>query len=109
MTRIMAVVLTDGFSWQQAIYHMDDGNWTFRPPLNKGREAMACLTFLVDYYDRLPDIMVFLQPHLEGWPRAWHIDALHYSNVNSVRSLRLDYVPPAWLCQYAMSACPWVP
>ncbi|EXJ81471.1 hypothetical protein A1O3_07763 [Capronia epimyces CBS 606.96] len=78
--------------WQHAIYHMDDSNWVLHPPLNKGREAMAYLTFIVDHYHNLPEIMVFLHPHLMGWPQAWHTDSPDYSNVDSVRSLRLDYV-----------------
>lgn len=78
--------------WQHAIYHMDDPDYILHPPRNVGREAMAYLTFLIDHYHNLPEIMVFLHPHLEGWPEAWHTDARDYNNVNSVRSLRLDYV-----------------
>jgi len=79
-------------SWQHAIYHMDDPSYVLHPPENKGREAMAYLTFLIDHYENLPEIIVFLHPHLKGWPEAWHTDAPDYSNVNSVRSLRLEYV-----------------
>jgi len=79
-------------SWQHAIYHMDDPDYVLHPPRNVGREAMAYLTFLVDHYHKLPDIIVFLHPHLQGWPKAWHTDAVDYSNVNSVRGLRLEYV-----------------
>ena len=55
-------------------------------------QAMAYLTFLVDHYDNLPLTMVFLHPHLEGWPRAWHTDSDGYNNINSIRSLRLDHL-----------------
>jgi hypothetical protein len=60
--------LTDGCSWQHAIDHMDDMNWILHPPFNKGREAMAYLTFLINYYDNLPELMIFLHAHPEGWP-----------------------------------------
>lgn len=53
---------------------------------------MAYLTFIIDHYDVLPNVIVFLHPHLKGWPQAWHTDALGYNNVDSVRSLRLGYV-----------------
>ncbi|KAK5952430.1 hypothetical protein OHC33_006473 [Knufia fluminis] len=78
--------------WQHAIYHMDDQSHVLHVPENKGREAQAYLTFLVDHYDHLPELMLFLHPHLEGWPAAWHTDAEDYNNVISVNGLRLDYV-----------------
>lgn len=71
---------------------MDEPEYILHPPRNVGREAMAYLTFLIDHYHNLPEIIVFLHPHLQGWPEAWHTDADGYSNVLSVRSLRLDYV-----------------
>lgn len=79
-------------SWQQAIYHMDEPQYILHPPRNVGREAMAYLTFLIDHYDVLPEIIVFLHPHLQGWPAAWHNDAPDYNNVRSIQSLKLDYV-----------------
>ncbi|OAP63616.1 hypothetical protein AYL99_02843 [Fonsecaea erecta] len=79
--------------WQQAIYYMDDPvNGTLHPPKNKGREAMAYLTFLIDHYDNLPSSMVFVHPHLEGWPAAWHTDNEVYNNLKNIRSLRLGYL-----------------
>ncbi|KIW91936.1 uncharacterized protein Z519_06918 [Cladophialophora bantiana CBS 173.52] len=79
--------------WQHAIYYMDDPTeGTLHPPKNKGREAMAYLSFLIDHYHNLPLSMVFVHPHLEGWPSAWHTDNEGYNNVKSIRSLRLDYL-----------------
>jgi hypothetical protein len=86
-------VLSELPDWQKAIYYMDDhtkGN--LHPPANKGREAMAYLTFLIDHYHWLPSTMVFIHPHLAGWPQAWHTDNENYNNLESIRSLRLDYV-----------------
>jgi hypothetical protein len=71
---------------------MDDPSSVLHPPKNKGREAMAYLTFVIDHYDILPQLIVFLHPHLDGWPEAWHTDAPEYSNINSIRSLRAEYV-----------------
>lgn len=78
--------------WQHAVYHMDNPNWILHPPMNKGREAMAYLTFIISHYYVLPEVIVFLHPHRNGWPLAWHTDAKDYDNVNSLRSLRLEYV-----------------
>ncbi|OAL33959.1 hypothetical protein AYO20_06794 [Fonsecaea nubica] len=79
--------------WKQAIYYMDepDGGM-LHPPLNKGREAMAYLTFIIDHYDVLPSYMVFVHPHLQGWPAAWHTDSKNHNQINSIRSLRLAYL-----------------
>ncbi len=72
---------------------MDDlSEGLLHPPRNKGREAMAYLSFLIDHYDNLPTFMVFVHPHLEGWPTAWHTDAEGYNNARSIGSLRLGYL-----------------
>lgn len=84
--------VTELREWQKAIYHMDDPKQILHPPVNKGREAMAYLTFIIDHYQHLPGIIVFLHPHRSGWPEAWHTDAQDYDNVNSIHNLRLDYV-----------------
>ncbi|KAK4937653.1 hypothetical protein LTR10_021799 [Elasticomyces elasticus] len=79
--------------WQHAIYFMDEENeGNLHPPKNKGHEAMAYLTFLIDHYDDLPSSMVFVHAHLDGYPRAWHTDSRGYNQVRSIRSLRLEYV-----------------
>lgn len=62
------------------------------PPVNKGREAMAYLTFIIDHYDSLPAYMVFIHAHLQGWPSAWHVDSKDYNQINSITSLRLEYL-----------------
>lgn len=76
------------FSWQQAVYHMDDPTWILHPPINKGHEAMAYLTFIIAHYDILPSIMVFIHPRR----RDWHNDAKDSDNVNSLRNLQIGYV-----------------
>jgi len=78
--------------WGHAIYHMDDPASDYHPPENKGREAMAYLTYLVDMYDSLPSTIAFIHPHEAGWPQAWHTDAEDYSNAKSLQSLKIDYI-----------------
>jgi Protein of unknown function (DUF3431) len=71
---------------------MDDPHADFHVPKNKGREAMAYLTYLIDHYRRLPSTIAFIHSHREGYPMAWHTDAEDYSNVNSLRDLQIPYV-----------------
>ena len=47
--------------WQQAIYHMDDPKWILHPPVNKGREAMAFLTFVSHLLRKLLDHLSLLR------------------------------------------------
>ena len=71
---------------------MDNPNATVHTPINKGREANAYLTYIVNNYDRLPDTIVFLHSHRNGYPKAWHNDADEYDNVRSIRDLQIDFV-----------------
>ncbi|KAL2426230.1 hypothetical protein ABEF95_002527 [Exophiala dermatitidis] len=43
-----------------------------RLPANKGHEAMVYLTYIIDHYASLPDVVLFLHPHR----RAWHNNVL---------------------------------
>ncbi|MCJ1479089.1 hypothetical protein MMC13_007773 [Lambiella insularis] len=78
--------------WQNAIYTVDNPKALLHLDTNKGREANAYLTYLVQNYESLPDTIVFLHSHRKGWPEGWHTDATDYDNVNSLRSLRIDSV-----------------
>lgn len=46
-----------------AIYHMDDKSQKPYPIKNKGNEAMAYITYIIDAYDELPDVAVFMHSH----------------------------------------------
>ena len=59
---------------------------------DKGREANAYLTYLIEHYDDLADVVVFLHAHRGGPERGWHIDNPEHDNVVSVRKLRLETV-----------------
>lgn len=52
-----------------AIYIMDDGNPVapLHPPQNKGHEVMAYLTYIIDFYDSLPDVAIFMHAHRYAW------------------------------------------
>jgi len=78
--------------WQTAIYTVDNPNATLHTDRNKGREANVYLTYIVQNYNSLPDIILFLHSHRDGPQAGWHTDAPGFDNVLSVRGLRLDSV-----------------
>ena len=79
-------------SWQRALYVVDNTSAPLHVDKNKGREANVYLTYLIQNYDNLPQTIVFLHPHRNGYPQAWHNDAPGYDNVISIKQLRLDFV-----------------
>ncbi|KAI0021384.1 hypothetical protein F4780DRAFT_287380 [Xylariomycetidae sp. FL0641] len=54
-------------------------------PANRGNEAMAYLTFIIDNYDHLPDVTFFHHDHYQ----AWHQGA---DSLTEVVNLQTDYV-----------------
>lgn len=54
------------------LYIVDDLSAPLHTPMNKGHEAMVYLTYIIDHYDNLPDISIFMHPH----QRAWHTPEL---------------------------------
>ncbi|KAL8791511.1 MAG: hypothetical protein Q9213_000128 [Squamulea squamosa] len=99
-------VVKDLPEWQHAIYVTDDQNATLHTAKNKGRESLAYLTYLVDNYHSLPETIVFLHSHKDGYPRAWHTDFDHHDNVKAVRHLKIDFVQRKG---YANLRCIWEP
>jgi hypothetical protein len=47
------------------IYLVDQPNSGL--PTNKGHEAMVYLTYIIDHYTSLPDIVIFMHPHEATW------------------------------------------
>jgi hypothetical protein len=89
--RVDRALLTE-HSWQHAIYHVDEPTSHFHTPLNKGREAMAYLTYIIDTYQDLPKMVAFIHPHGTGWPAAWHNDAPGYDAVTMLTTLGEEFV-----------------
>lgn len=91
-------LLANTRSWQQAIYIVNPSKATvadtrkLKTPLNKGHEAMAYLTYIIEHYDHLPSTIAFIHSHRAGFLMAWHVDAPLHDNAAALRSLRLDFV-----------------
>ena len=94
------------YSWQNAIYSVDNLTAPLHTSVNKGKESNVYLTYIIENYESLPSTIVFLHAHRDGWPIGWHNDANDYSNVWSVRNLQVDFIQEKG---YANLRCLWVP
>ncbi|EME38749.1 hypothetical protein DOTSEDRAFT_108592, partial [Dothistroma septosporum NZE10] len=76
------------------IYVNDDPNAILTVPKNKFNEVMAYLTFIIDHYDRLPDIMIFIHAHARTHhnPAMMPFTADLVENLNPQRVIREGYV-----------------
>ncbi|OQE23150.1 hypothetical protein PENSTE_c009G03697 [Penicillium steckii] len=75
--------------WQTAIYVANDPSAPLHPPKNKGHEVMIYLSYVIDFYDELTDISVFIHAH----QNAWHNDFLFAGDTaETVRRLNLNRV-----------------
>ncbi|KAJ5303812.1 Lipase class 3 [Penicillium atrosanguineum] len=93
----------EDLSWPVNIYRADvqPGKADLTVPVNKGNEAMVYLTYLIDRYDSLPDVTVFLH----GARYQWHNDNPLYDSVVSIQNLNLDFVREAG---YVNLRCSWM-
>lgn len=73
--------------WDSAIYSVDDPHSPLHTLENKGNEANPYLLYILEHYDDLPEIMVFLHPHKEDF---WHADRVN--NLEAVQRLNLNHV-----------------
>lgn len=64
-------------------------------PSPKGNEAMVYLTYIIDHYDSLPDIIFFHHAHLTAWHQR-------LSSLKEVTRLRPEYILEAG---YASARC----
>ncbi|WPH02111.1 Hypothetical protein R9X50_00496600 [Acrodontium crateriforme] len=104
-------VAAELIDWQHAIYRVDlvenaTESTILHTDVNKGREAMPYLTYIIDNYDHLPDVMAFIHPHRKGYPAAWHNDAPGYDSVLMLQQLRLDTIARRG---YVNLRCLWEP
>ncbi|KAH8813183.1 hypothetical protein F5884DRAFT_327519 [Xylogone sp. PMI_703] len=86
--------------WKVFRYIVDNASTQLTVPKNKGREAMVYLTYMIDFYDKLPDITVFM--HSERY--QWHNDDPLYDGVPMLKSLQIPYLISEG---YASLRCVW--
>jgi hypothetical protein len=105
-------ISTLGEKYHLCIYDVDgstNGNPTqLRVPANRGHEAMAYLTFLVDNYDNIPaEGAVFVH----GSRFAWHNDSPKYDNAELLATLNTTSALASsgyhnLRCDWSASTCP---
>jgi len=87
--------------WKKNIYVVDDPTAPLTVDVNKGREAMVFLTYIIDHYDRLPGTILF--HHAERF--QWHNDNPDYDALPLLQRLRLSHVENEG---YVNLRCAWI-
>lgn len=88
---------------EKAIYVADDPTAPLHPPKNKGHEVMVYLSWIIDNYDNLPDVAIFMHAH----QFAWHNDdVLGHNAQELVKRLSRQRV---WREGFINMRCTWYP
>jgi hypothetical protein len=88
---------------ETAIYVADDPKAPLHPPKNKGHEVMVYLTWIIDNYDNLPDVAMFMHSH----QLTWHNDDL-LGNDAALLVQRLSR-QRVWREGFVNMRCAWYP
>lgn len=72
-----------------AAYTVDDPQTEFAVPVNKGHESMVYLTYIIDHYDTLNDVTMFMHSHQFAWHNN---DLLNSDAANIIWRLNLEKV-----------------
>ncbi|RDW73708.1 hypothetical protein BP5796_07150 [Coleophoma crateriformis] len=85
--------------WDVHTYITDGNPTALQPhtvPLNKGNEAMVYLTYIIDNYDNLPDVMFFHHHHSQAWHQAYP-SSYELAHLKASSVLKQHYLPPRCL------------
>ena len=88
---------------EKAIYVADDPTAPLHPPKNKGHEVMVYLSWIIDNYDNLPDVAIFMHAH----QFTWHNDDILGNNAAQLVK-RLSR-PRVWREGFVNMRCSWYP
>lgn len=88
--------------WRKLVYVVDNPNSYPRVPANKGRESMPYLTYIIDHYDELAEVVIF--HHSNRY--QWHNDRASQDSMRVLSKLKLPYVLERG---YANLRCVWSP
>ncbi|KXJ97034.1 hypothetical protein Micbo1qcDRAFT_191624 [Microdochium bolleyi] len=83
------------------VYIADDPRAPFTVLKNIGHESNVYLTYIIDHYDELPDVVVFLH----GRRYQWHNEDPLYDGVPPLQKLRIPYVLSKG---FATLRCSWL-
>jgi hypothetical protein len=95
--------MLDSGSLTTAVYAMDDVTATLFPIRNKGNEVMAYLSYIIDFYEELPDVAIFMHSHRF----AWHNNLI----LDKDASLMVRHLSPERVSRdgYMNLRCHWYP
>ena len=86
-----------------SIYVADDPSAPVHPPRNKGHEVMVYLTYIINHYNNLPDIVLFMHAH--RWTHH-NNEFLGHDAVEMIQRLNSDHVVRKG---YMNMRCHWSP
>ena len=78
-----------------AMYAMDNPSAPLHPVKNKGNEVMAYLSYIIDSYEHLPDVSIFMHSHRLAWHNNLILDedaALMVRHLSPERVTREGYM-----------------
>ena len=110
-TLVVPQMKTDDTSWiakelpdlSATVYIANDPSASLHPPKNKGHEVMVYLTYIIDHYNKLPDIIIFMHAH--RWTHH-NNELLDNDAIQIIRRLSNAYVSRQG---YVNLRCQWVP
>jgi hypothetical protein len=88
---------------EKAVYVADDPKAPLHPPKNKGHEVMVYLTWIIDNYDNLPDVAMFMHAH----QLTWHNDDLLGND--AARLIERLSRQRVWREGFVNMRCSWYP
>lgn len=99
-TLVVARLQEDDTSWvdavvqadtdlTSAVYTVDNHTAALNVPTNKGHEVMVYLTYIIDHYDHLNDVTMFMHAHQISWHNN---DFLDSDSAKMVERLRPGHV-----------------
>jgi hypothetical protein len=86
-----------------SIYVVDDPQAPLHPPKNKGHEVMNYLTYIIDSYDVLADVNIFMHSHRFAWHNNELLDQDAVQAVNRLSAERVQREG------YMNLRCHWMP
>lgn len=110
---VMARMKEENVSWidendlgpglSKIVYVADDPKAPHHPPQNKGHEVMTYLTYILEFYENLPDVSIFMHSHRYTWHND---DLLNFDAVEMIKRLSAERVLRNG---YMNMRCHWMP
>ncbi|KAK5727680.1 hypothetical protein LTR17_012538 [Elasticomyces elasticus] len=95
--------MLDSGTLTKAVYVVNDRSAPLHPPKNKGHEVVVYLSYIIDFYDDLADVNMFMHFHRY----AWHNNEL----MNTDAALMVRHLSPERVTRdgYMNMRCHWDP